>query len=126
MTRSVAGSSRRRPFGVTVTALVQGLNAIAIGADLAADGPVAVSLESSAAPLALLRIGLVILGIGMVIGLLRMDRWAWVLTMLWVGFVMTLALLAYLDGEPVYVVMALCVVQVLYLNQSEVQRAFRA
>jgi hypothetical protein len=60
------------------------------------------------------------------VGLIRLDRWAWVATMLWVGFVLAVALVAYVQDQPSYPVMVLSVLQVLYLNQSDVQRAFRS
>ena len=44
--------------------------------------------------------------------------------MIWVGVVMGLSLLAYFRGNPSYVVMLLSVLQVFYLNQSDVQRVF--
>ena len=59
------------------------------------------------------------------IGLLRLRRWAWVLTMLMVGTQMAANLWEYVvAGERPYLEMLLDVLLVFYLNQREVQRAF--
>jgi len=59
------------------------------------------------------------------VGLLRLERWAWVLAMLIVGVHMTFDLLRYFAvGDRPYAAMLLNVVVVFYLNQREVQRAF--
>jgi hypothetical protein len=58
------------------------------------------------------------------IGLWWLQRWAWVGTMLVVGFGLAYDLLLYWRGTPVYWSMALSMLTVLYLNQGAVQRAF--
>jgi uncharacterized membrane protein (DUF2068 family) len=58
------------------------------------------------------------------IGLWRRKRWAWVLTMALLAFSMTLDIVSFLRGQPIYISMVLNVVQVGYLNQQEVQDLF--
>lgn len=70
-------------------------------------------------------LALVPVGLGIAVGLWLLQRWAWVATMLWVGFTMVGALLAYFRGTPEYSLMLLSVAVVFYLNLSDVQQAFR-
>jgi hypothetical protein len=68
---------------------------------------------------------LMVVGLVIAAGLLLLRRWAWVGTMLWVGA--TLAgelLLFFTGGDANFVVVALSVAQVFYLNLSDVQGAF--
>jgi hypothetical protein len=65
-----------------------------------------------------------ILGLTIAAGLWMLMRWAWVATMLWAGISMATALASYAAGEPEYILMALGMVTVFYLNQGEVQEAF--
>jgi hypothetical protein len=66
-----------------------------------------------------------LLSIVVVFGLLRLRRWAWVLVMIQLGMVMALDLALYFVGSPQYASMLISVVTVFYLNQSDVQDAFR-
>jgi uncharacterized membrane protein (DUF2068 family) len=59
-----------------------------------------------------------------IVGLWRMQRFAWVLIMVQVGLSMTFDLWGYFHGYPSYVSMLIDVIIVFYLNQREVQRAF--
>lgn len=61
----------------------------------------------------------------LIFGLLWLRRWAWVLVMVQVGVLMILDLWSYIGGESVYLSMITNVVMVFYLNQREVQLAFR-
>jgi len=61
----------------------------------------------------------------LIFGLLWLRRWAWVLVMVQVGVLMILDLWSYFGGEPAYLSMITNVVMVFYLNQREVQLAFR-
>jgi hypothetical protein len=67
-----------------------------------------------------------LLGIVIAIGLWRLQRWAWVATMLWFGFTMAEALITYRAGESQYGIMVLSIITVFYLNQRDVRLAFRA
>jgi hypothetical protein len=58
------------------------------------------------------------------IGMLRLRRWAWILTMILLAYSMTRDILAFYNGLPSYTSMALNVIQVAYLNQHEVQSLF--
>jgi hypothetical protein len=65
-----------------------------------------------------------ILGLIITVGLWRLKYWAWVATMLWTGTVLASALLLYVQGHPMYLVMVQHIVIVFYLNESHVQNAF--
>jgi hypothetical protein len=113
----------RRPFGVTLIAVLQAVNAITLGLYL---------LLRRVDPNLIVRedpgyVGtiLVFLGLIVAVGLWRLDRWAWVATMLWAGASLASALIAHIQGHPTsHLVMALSVLQVFYFNLSDVQRAF--
>ena len=114
----------RRPFGVTLIAVLQAVNAITLGLYL---------LLRRVDPNLIVREDpgyfgtvMVLLGFIVAVGLWRLDRWAWVATMLWAGSSMASALIAHVQGHPTsHAVMALSVLQVFYLNLSDVQRAFQ-
>jgi hypothetical protein len=116
--------SVERPFGVTAIAILQALNAAAVLLEISVTRSDRFGWEGSDIPL--MGTGNLLGAVGLVnaFGLWRLDRWAWVTTMLWVGSVLVVSLLAYWDGRPSYSVMTLSVLQVLYLNQSRVQAAF--
>jgi hypothetical protein len=58
------------------------------------------------------------------IGLWRLRRWAWVATMLVLGFDLTTAIVNYFQGHANYLNMLLSVVCVFYLNDRDVQGLF--
>jgi hypothetical protein len=66
----------------------------------------------------------VLAGIVVLIGFLRVQRWAWVMLMVWTGFSLCIALINYFYSRPNYVVMASDVIIAVALSQSEVQRIF--
>jgi hypothetical protein len=73
-------------------------------------------------------IGLIFVGVLMLIvtiELLRLRSWAWILSMSVQGMGLFAALLGYMRGDPNYLTMFLGVLLVFYLNQQEVQDAFR-
>jgi hypothetical protein len=114
-----------RPFGIYVIALLQVLNAAAHFAGVLSDfeDPVVTATGEVTGDV----VTTVLLGLGLAVaaGLLMLQRWAWVATMLWVGFVMAAELIVYWRGDDAnYVVMAISVAQVFYLNLSDVQAAF--
>lgn len=59
------------------------------------------------------------------VGMWRLQRWAWVATMLLIGASLGVGLLRYGRGEPRYVTMLLNILIVFYLNQRDVQALFR-
>ena len=67
----------------------------------------------------------VLAGIVVLIGFLRLRRWAWVLLMAWTGASLTVSLIGYFYGRPNYLVMASDVVIALALSQHDVQRIFQ-
>ena len=82
--------------------------------------PLGRELFFSAAYLLLSLIGIVVL-----IGFLRMHRWAWVVLMAWTGISLTITLINYFYSRPNYLVMASNVIIAFALNQADVQRIFR-
>jgi hypothetical protein len=125
MTTSSAFRRTRRPPGVTLIAAVQAFNALTLGlqlitADRDPSTPYNIPGDPGAVAAAFIVLGLVTAG-----GLWSLQRWAWVMTMLWAGFALLVGLLAVYRGQPVsYFTMAVSVIQVLYLNLTEVQEAF--
>lgn len=122
--RQPPAQRRRRPFGVTVIAVIQVVSAIAYGLISLYDRADYGNLLGSLGYFGILGPILGLGGLPIAFGLLRLERWAWVLTMLWAGLNLVAALLSYYNDEPNYVGMALSVVAVYYLNQREVQAAF--
>jgi hypothetical protein len=82
--------------------------------------PLGLTVAASAAYLALSLVGIVVL-----VGFLRVRRWAWVLLMAWTGFSLAISLLNYFYTRPNYLVMASNTVIALALNQGEVRRIFK-
>ncbi len=58
-------------------------------------------------------------------GLWLLQRWAWVVSMILIGVILTYSLVMYFKGTPDYQDMALYVAIAFYLNDHTVQRAFR-
>ena len=65
-----------------------------------------------------------LVGIAVLIGFLRLHRWAWVVLMAWTGISLAIGLIEYFFSRPNYLVMASNTVIALALNQVEVQRIF--
>lgn len=82
--------------------------------------PLGSALSSSAVYLFLSLSGIVIL-----IGFLRVHRWAWVTLMAWTGISLTITLINYFYSHPNYLVMASDTIIAFALNQADVQRIFR-
>jgi hypothetical protein len=66
-----------------------------------------------------------LVGIIVLIGFLRLRRWAWVILMTWTGASLAIGLIDYFYRNPNYLVMASNAVIALALNQVEVQRIFQ-
>jgi hypothetical protein len=127
---------RARPFGVTVIVVLLLLAAVValpssllglLGSLRSEDGiaplPDRTTVELIGALAVLLVLG--VSALAAAVGLLRLQRWAWVLTMLLVGTQMATNLWQYfVAGERPYLEMLVDVALVFYLNQREVQRAF--
>jgi hypothetical protein len=67
----------------------------------------------------------VLIGIVVLIGFLRLHRWAWVVLMAWTGMSLVISLIDYFYSRPNFVVMASNVIIAVALSQSDVQRVFR-
>jgi hypothetical protein len=66
-----------------------------------------------------------LVGVVVLIGFLRLRRWAWVMLMVWTGASLCIALIDYFYSRPNYLVMASDVIIAFALTQSDVQRIFR-
>lgn len=121
------GQEHRRhdiPFGVIVIACAQVLNAVAAMLRLGLSQDRVSRLLERVEYFRILDPLFGLIGLGMAVGLLLRQRWAWVGTMLWAGANMVVGLIAYYHDQPHYISLALSVVVVLYLNLREVQLAF--
>jgi hypothetical protein len=58
------------------------------------------------------------------LGLLRMKRWGWTLTMILTGIGLFFSIYNYFQQNPNYIAMGLYLIIVFYLNQREVQSPF--
>ncbi len=67
----------------------------------------------------------VLVGIVVLIGFLRLRRWAWVVLMAWTGISLAITLINYFYSHPNYIVMASNVIIAFALSQSDVQRIFK-
>lgn len=82
--------------------------------------PLGAAVLTSGAYLVLSLVGIIVL-----IGFLRVRRWAWVVLMTWTGASLVNGLIEYFYSNPNYVVMASNTIIALALNQVEVQRIFK-
>ena len=67
----------------------------------------------------------VLVGIVVLIGFLRLRRWAWVILMAWTAVSLSITLINYFYSKPNYIVMASDVIIAFALSQSDVQRIFK-
>lgn len=65
-----------------------------------------------------------LLGIAVLIGFLRLRRWAWVTLMAWTGISLVISLVDYFFTDPNYAVMASNVIIAFALNIPDVQKIF--
>lgn len=72
----------------------------------------------------ILLLSLRIMSLGIVLGLWRLKRWAWLAFMIYLGVSMAVDLGAYLMNMPNYLSMLKNVAVVFYLNQTEVRSLF--
>ena len=131
---------RRRSRSVTILAwleLAQGLGTLAVGMGytLAAGSilggiPNPVPFMPIGDPVVTFEkgIGLLVLGLPMLwaaFGIFRLRPGAWLLAMLLQALTQAFAVVNYFRGHPNYLQMILSIVIVLYLNNEEVQEAFK-
>jgi hypothetical protein len=92
------------------------------------DGPLTQGMRLTPLGSAVLTSGMYLLasliGIVVLIGFLRLRRWAWVVLMAWTGASLAVGLIEYFYSNPNYLVMASNAMIALALNQVEVQRIF--
>ena len=93
------------------------------------DGPLVQGVRLTPLGCAVLTSGVYLLasliGIVVLIGFLRLRRWAWVILMAWTGASLAVGLIDYFYRNPNYLVMASNAVIALALNQVDVQRIFQ-
>jgi hypothetical protein len=65
-----------------------------------------------------------LIGIVVLIGFLRLHRWAWVVLMAWTGVSLTITLINYFYSHPNYLVMASNIIIAIALSQADVQHIF--
>ena len=123
-----APGKRRRPFGLyAVIALLLAQNlVIAIQPDEVRIGVARLLPEdlSDTTAVRAFSLGLVVIYLFVIVGLWRLKRWAWVTTMIFVGIGLTLGIIQYVRGTPLYWTMLFNVFIVFYLNQRDVQDVF--
>jgi hypothetical protein len=134
-TSAATNPHRRRPFGVTVVALVQlAAVLIGVGAWLTADrlpwhGPLT-DLVRDVSWVRVAAVGYMVLAVLAAIGLWRVRTWGWILALVVVSLSLALDIVSWWRGVaeerdlPFYGRMCLDVVSAFYLNSSGVRRAF--
>jgi hypothetical protein len=65
-----------------------------------------------------------LIGIVVLIGFLRLQRWAWVVLMAWTGVSLAITLINYFYSQPNFLVMASDIIIAFALGQADVQRIF--
>ena len=118
---------RKWPFGLYVIVAVQFLVALLLALGLAIDEVAELRLQIPVANNLLptsLTWALVVALLVASLGLVRLKRWGWTLTMILTGAGLALSIWQYSKGEARYLDMALYVVIVFYLNQRELQSLF--
>lgn len=115
----------KRPAGVTLIAVLQAFNALTLALQLIAASEDPSTPYNVPGDPGIVSGAFIALGLVTAAGLWRLQRWAWVMTMLWAGFALAVSLIALYRGQPVtYFTMAISILQVFYLNLTEVQEAF--
>ncbi len=120
--------TKKIPFGVKAIIVLQFVSAaitivaLSVNTDLSArlqriDPGVAISHEA-------LLFVIILIQVMIAIGLWRMQRWAWFVMMVFVGWSMAVDIWRVMYGEANYLGMLLNVMMVFYLNQRDVQRVF--
>ncbi|MDX1435393.1 MAG: hypothetical protein R3335_01185 [Anaerolineales bacterium] len=118
---------RRRPFGLYMIVVLQVLIAVVLVLSLSgverAD-PYLRALVQNPLYYTYVGWGLVIALVLGVIGMLRLRRWGWVLTMVITGLGLIFSIWSYFEGNFNYVAMIVNIMIVFYLNQRDVQAPF--
>jgi hypothetical protein len=121
----------KRPFGISVIIFMLVLYVLFLGIALFASFKVSVGEATfwmmkinNPVTMRIVFLAVILLEASIIVGLWRMQRFAWVLIMVQVGLSMAFDLWGYFHGYPSYVSMLIDVIIVFYLNQREVQRAF--
>ena len=124
----VEQSRRKRPFGVRVIVILQFLSILSLAIDywesiwqFPSPVPELIGQDEVALVFALFT---VLYQFVVTIGLILLQRWAWLLIMVQLGLGMAFDLWAYSNGTPLYASMLISVLMVFYLNQRDVQQAF--
>ena len=121
------GQARKRPFGLYVIIGLLWLAALSLALGLVILEVVDRTLQVPVGDyplftsLAWVLAGTLILAS---VGLWRLKRWGWTLTMILVGGSLAFDIWQHFQGEAYYVNMAINVVIVFYLNQRDVQLPF--
>jgi hypothetical protein len=120
---------KNTPFGLYIISIIQLAIAILLGLALLGEDLVTQYLRLVIRnPLFYSGYGWLLVGLLLlaVIGLLRLKRWGWVLTMFLTGIGLGFNIWNYFQGTPNFIAMVGYLVIVFYLNQREVQRPFRS
>jgi hypothetical protein len=138
---------RKRPIPVTVIAVLALAEILlrlywvvryaleiriwALGVPLPLWGPDGPTSAGSEFGLAAFRLIWLLVGVAVLIGLLRMQRWSWITLLGWAGVSLTIGILRYFYRSPTsfggsdYAVMAVDMLLVFVLNQAEVQHLYQ-
>ena len=126
--KSKTQNQKKIPFGVTAIIVLQFASAAVTIVSLSANAGLLARLQhfdlNAVMTEEALLFTVIVLQVMIAIGLWRMQRWAWFVMMVFVGWSMALDIWRVMYGSPNYWRMLLNVIIVFYLNQRDVQRAF--
>ena len=124
-------SSRKRPFGVSVIvflilAYLSILTFVAFYSLKPEANIVSLWVLQKVSPVQsqVLLLIIIVFELAVAVGLWRLQRWAWVLLMIWQGCIMATDIWGRINGNPSYLTMLINVIIVFYINQREVKKAF--
>lgn len=126
---SVAARVRRRPFGIWVVvtahlALAALVALAAAGEPLAHPGTGPRLLVDELPDLIWTQGALVVFGLIVIAGLLRLEVWGWYGAMLFTGLGLATQIALHAWGSPNYLYLAIFTIEAFYLNQRGVRPAF--
>jgi hypothetical protein len=119
----VTALKRKRPFGVTIVCVLQVVSALLLASWLVYELEKRTTIHVWR--LAVAGGALVLVGLVIAVGLWRLKRWAWIAVMFWTGATLAVDLVDYIHGNPDYLTMLASIFVVFYLNQADVQAAYR-
>ncbi|MDD1751977.1 MAG: hypothetical protein LUQ38_02665 [Methanotrichaceae archaeon] len=127
----IGHSARKRPFGVSVIIFMilayVLLLVLVVFFSLKTEATTASLwlVEKVSPPQSYVVLLIIILfELAIALGLWRLQRWAWMVLMIWQGLLMAMDIWGRINGNPSHLSMIINIIIVFYINQREVKKAF--